>query len=125
MDNIRPWQIILFIAAIGVLGFSAWKFGFGSSIEGQMADSMMMVDVQTGQLYEVDVSGQRGVLIPARHPETNEVALLPVFDEGGEWFLYERYRPSLSSMDVSLDAIAGADQAVKVNGEKPIRYKKK
>ena len=50
MDNIKPWQIILFIAAVGVLGFSVWKFAFTSDIP--TTDGYLTVDIKTGQLYE-------------------------------------------------------------------------
>ena len=123
MDNIKPWQIILFIVAIGVLGFSVWKFGFGDSLEGQMANAMIMIDVETGQLYEVDIRGKRGVLIPARNPETRDISLLPVFEQDGEWFIYERYRDALDQLEVPLEAIEGPDRAVKVNGEKILKYR--
>jgi hypothetical protein len=121
MDNIKPWQIILFVAAIGVLGFSVWKFTAGSSLEAQMADSMIMVDVETGQLYEYSIEGQRGVLIPGRHPDTRKLSLLPVFEENGEWYLYERYRSTLGDLDVAPDAVPSADGPVRTNGEDPIR----
>jgi len=120
MDNIKPWQIILFIVAIGVLGFSVWKFTAGSSVESMMADSIIMVDVKTGQLYEYSVEGQRGVLIPGRHPDTRELSLLPVFEENGEWFLYERYRPTLRDLDVVPDAVPDPDGPVVTNGLDPI-----
>ncbi|MCA9276097.1 MAG: hypothetical protein KDA29_08730 [Phycisphaerales bacterium] len=122
MDSIKPWQIVLFLAAIAVLGFSIWKFGAGSGVESQMADSMMLVDVQTGQLFEADIRGQRGILIPAKNPDSQKVSLLPVFEEDGQWYLYERYRGVLNQLDVTHDAITRPDEPVSINGEAPIKF---
>ena len=76
MDNIKPWQIILFIAAVGVLGFSVWKFAFTSDIP--TTDGYLTVDIKTGQLYEIKKGKARGVPLPAKHPDTGERTLYPV-----------------------------------------------
>jgi hypothetical protein len=76
MDKIKPWQIILFIAAIGVLGFTAWKFAFSNGIP--KTDGYLTVDIMTGQLYEVRKGKARGVPLPAKHPDTGDRTLYPV-----------------------------------------------
>lgn len=121
MDNIKPWQIVIFVLAIGALGFSIWKFGVGSSIESNMAKSMTLVDVETGQLYIVDISGQRGVMIPVRRPETRELALMPVYQESGSWYLVGNYRGSLQAIEVEQKAYKDPGDAVTVLDNTPIK----
>lgn len=76
MDKFKPWQIVLFLAAILVLGFSVWKFGFTSSIP--TTDGYLTVDITTGQLYDIKKGKARGVPLPARHPDTGDRTLYPV-----------------------------------------------
>jgi len=76
MDNIKPWQIILFVVAIGVLGFSVWKFAFQSNVP--KTNSYLTVDIMTGQLYQIRKGKARGVPLPAKHPETGDRTLYPV-----------------------------------------------
>ena len=76
MDNIKPWQIVVILLAVGVLGFSAWKFAFSSSIP--QTDGYLTVDITTGQLYDIKKGKARGVPLPAKNPETGEWNLYPV-----------------------------------------------
>ena len=123
MDNVKPWQIVLIIAAIGALGFSVVKYGFKPSQESQMANTLTLVDVQTGQLYIADISGKRTIIIPARNPDNDEVALIPVFEENGEWFIWNRYKSAMSQVTVTPEAVPDTDGAVVVLDESPIRLK--
>jgi hypothetical protein len=123
MENVKPWQIVLIIIAFVALGFSVLKFGFNQSIESQMASEMMLMDAQTGQLYIRDISGRQPFIIPDRNPDSKEIALVPVFEENGEWFLTERYASSVDQLTVPLDAIPDPTKALKVSESKPIRLK--
>lgn len=123
MENVKPWQIILIVLAFAVLGFSVLKFGIGGSVEGQMANTMTLVDVQTGQLYIANIGGKNGIMIPTPHPETDEIALVPVYEEDGEWFLRERYMADLHLVTVPQDAITGRNKPLKILDNDPIRLK--
>jgi len=123
MDSVKPWQIILVIVAIGVLGFSLWKYGSKPSVESQLANSLTLVDVQTGQRYIADISGDHTIIIPGRNPDTNEVALIPIFEKDGNWYLWERYRSSIEQVKVSPDAVPNVDGPVKILDTEPIRLK--
>jgi hypothetical protein len=95
MDNIKPWQIILFVAAIGVLGFSVWKFGFSSSVP--VTDGYLTIDVKTGQLYDIKKGRAKGVSLPAKHPETGERTLFPVnLVDGMDYVIPSGYESFLS-----------------------------
>lgn len=121
MENVKPWQIILMVVAFAVLGFSVFRFGFGGSIESQMADEMMLMDVQTGQLYVRDLSGRKAFIIPDRNPDTHKIALLPVYEEDGEWFLEDRYSGAIEQVEVPTDAVVSSKKPLKVTDSEPIR----
>ncbi|HCT45866.1 MAG TPA: hypothetical protein DF699_11695, partial [Phycisphaerales bacterium] len=80
MDNIKPWQIILILFAFAALGFSIFKFAIGSDLESQLANSLTLVDVETGQLYSANITGSRTLLIPATRPDSDLQALIPVYE---------------------------------------------
>ena len=106
MDKMKPWQIGLFVAAVVVLGASlAWSLmrGDGTNI----ANRMTLIDVKTGDLYNVNLGGSRTVMIPARHPDTRERTLFPVVEEDGEWRLVERYARALERVEGSMIDISG------------------
>lgn len=99
MDNIKPWQIVLFVVALGVLGFSVWRFTFSDSVP--RTSGYMTVDIMTGQLYDIQKGKARGVPLPAKHPETGIRTLYPVnqiddllyeIPSGFESYLTERVR---------------------------------
>ena len=76
MDNVKPWQIVLFVVAVVALGFSVWRVLGKSSVP--QTTGYMTVDIMTGQLYDVQKGKAKGVPLPARHPETGERTLYPV-----------------------------------------------
>ncbi|MDF1808571.1 MAG: hypothetical protein P1U42_02645 [Phycisphaerales bacterium] len=123
MDNVKPWQIILIVLALGALVFTVMKFGFKPSVESQMANSMTLVDVETGQLYVANLGGKNTIIVPMRHPDSDEVALLPVFEEDGEWFLWERYRDAMGQITVTPNAVPNIDGPVNVLEDSPIKLK--
>jgi len=96
MDGIKPWQLaIIIIGLVGGIGLVGWNLFGGEKI--QQADSVVMVDVNSGELFQFSVKGSKSVLIPARHPDTGERTLLPV-DKGedGGWVVAARYMHVMS-----------------------------
>ena len=81
----KPWQIAVIV--VGLLGGCAllgWNLFGGKSIGTQ--DEVLLMDVITGDRFIADTSGRRGVLIPARNPDTQKFTLLPIVkDEKGQW----------------------------------------
>lgn len=97
MENVKPWQIILLIAAVGVLGFSIWKFALSGGPE--LPKSVKLVDVKSGALFELDISGRRSAYYPEKHPDTGERTLLPVMkDESGGWRITGHSLPALADV---------------------------
>lgn len=120
MGDIKPWQIILLVVAFGVLGASVWKFGFSNTV--RQPSGILLVDVQTGVLYDTRKGKNRGILLPAPHPETQEPTLFPVEKtEDGGWYIRSRYRTLLEEMRVERDAV-DRNYKVSVTDENPIRY---
>ena len=89
MQGARPWQIVVVILGLLVGGLGVYmSLGKDDGIE--IADSMTLVDVQTGDLYRLDVS-KRAALLPMTLPGTNRKALLPCFEADGKWFVEGRF----------------------------------
>jgi hypothetical protein len=86
MDNVKPWQIILMVLAVAVLGFSIWRFALNRGPD--LPDSVVLVDVKTGDLFRLDLGGRKRGYYPEQHPDTQERTLLPAYEaEDGTWFL--------------------------------------
>ncbi|MFK7885156.1 MAG: hypothetical protein AB8F26_13345 [Phycisphaerales bacterium] len=107
MDNVKPWQVILLVAAVGALGFSAWKFGFGGDrLSAQMSNGVIMMDVNTGELFEYSLKGRRGVMVPGENPNSGELSLMPVQeDEQGRWYITNRDMDALQYVEVEASRV--------------------
>ncbi len=106
--KVKPWQIVLFLAAAAALGWSAWnvlKSGTSVPVSGELT----LVDVRTGQLYVVDTS-RRGVVLPERHPETGEEVLFAASQDetSGVWQLGRGSEEMLRLLDGELAAVVDA-----------------
>ncbi|MEL7473916.1 MAG: hypothetical protein AAGK04_11420 [Planctomycetota bacterium] len=123
MGSVKPWQVLLFVAAIASLAYAAWNALSGEKVE--LAQTINLVDVHTGELFEVDVS-RRGMVIPAKHPETGERTLLGVRLEDGEWRLNAKGIESLKQIRGSHDAVGnkGAGVVNVINPESPTLYQR-
>lgn len=80
--KIKPWQIVLFIAAVGALGWSLWSVLAARGVD--LADEVVVVDVATGDLYRVPTER---LAIPAKSPLTGQRTLFRVEpdEEGSGW----------------------------------------
>lgn len=126
MGDVKPWQLILMIAAIGVLGFSVWNFGFKSKGDlDLLADSVVMIDVTTGDLFEFSLKGRRGVVVPAVNPDTGTRTLIPVEPgpEGQGWSVSERNLNVLRSLEVQISAIDRSTGRATPSGQTPKRIR--
>lgn len=93
MGQLKPWQIVLFVAAIGVLGVSLW-FSLKTDRE-RPADHVVFVDVTTGELVRARIT--RSMFMPEVRPDGAAV-LWPVFrdEDSGEWLINPRHLPRVS-----------------------------
>lgn len=90
MSDIKPWQIVLIVAAIIVLAFTGLRVLGGEQVQ-DGPSGYMTVDVLTGQLYLLKKGKAKGMVLPAKNPETDERTLYPVEEtDSGEWELDQR-----------------------------------
>ena len=118
----KPWQIILIIAAIAVLAFSGWRMMNRNSIDSP--NGHMTVDVITGQLYLVQKGKAKGIMYPAKHPDTGDRTLYPVneIDDSGQWELHARTGDSIPRDIRERSSALGSGLKIKILDEKPIVY---
>ncbi|MCL4743660.1 MAG: hypothetical protein KJZ54_15805 [Phycisphaerales bacterium] len=117
-QNLKAWHIVLFVAAIAALGLTAWRTFFRDTPQRRLSNSIMFVDVESGQLFEFAVGGRKAVMPPERHPETNKIALVPVYKEDGKWLVPTRYKETLDQVEVENRAVDRASLEVRVASEK-------
>lgn len=122
MGNVKPWQIILIVVAFGALGFSVWKFGFSAGSEALMANSVIMVDVETGELFEFSLKGRRGVMVPGENPDSGKITLMPVFkQDDGSWMIGERDLPALQYVEATVNVVDRSSGMVSPKSDSPKR----
>lgn len=120
----KPVQIAIIVIGllVGVVGiFLAMSKSAGPDI----ADKMILVDVKSGDLYSVSTT-KRSVILPYRHPDTNEPTLLPAnFDEEqSAWFVKLRYLSAANELKPISDKIDEQTGRVNVSGDtKPMAIK--
>jgi hypothetical protein len=123
MGNAKPWQIILIVVGLLTAGISVWWFGLRSNSDiDLLANSIVMVDAETGQLYQFSLKGNRGVMVPERNPDTQKIALIPVDPgESGQWSVTERNRTTLQFLEVPNNVIDRRSGAVNASEAAIIR----
>jgi hypothetical protein len=120
----KPWQIALIVIGLAVgIGSAAW-FAF-SGDEVKLDRRYFLVDVETGQIYEVDSTKYRLVL-PATNPETGKVSLIGIHQsEDGTWKVPSRDLASASQLDKGVQVKAVDQDGNLVNpATTPKRYEK-
>ena len=125
MQGVKPWQIVILV--LGVVG-AAFSIFYSTRGDGQveLASSVTLVDINTGELFEVPLDSGRAVMPPVKNPKTGLDSLFPVDSDGaGGWKLNERYLGSLDKMttvkpDAMVDRKTGQ---MKVSGEGKTRLK--
>jgi hypothetical protein len=104
MGNAKPWQIILVLASLLVFGYSVWKFGFSGGPD--LPDAVLLVDVKTGNLFEIDISGRKAAAYPEKHPDTGEYTLMPIEkNEDGSWKIASRMMVVLEGIEGEMPAV--------------------
>lgn len=90
MSGVKPWQIVLIVAAVVGIGASLY-LTMGRSDSVPMASEMLLVDITTGDLYSMPLTGHRAIVTPAKNPDTGKICLFPVHkNEAGAWFVSTR-----------------------------------
>lgn len=120
MGRIKPWQVVVFVLAVGALGFAAWSFL--SAKRPHLTDRVLVVDVQTGDLFEMNTGGRHTAIFPELNPETAMYSLVPVEQgEDGRFVLPLKSARMLGTMEVKPDAVDLASNEVAVTSASPKR----
>lgn len=120
MSDIKPWQIVVVVAALIVLAFSAWRM-MGSDVA-KGPSGYMTVDIYTGQLYLVKKGKAKGIMFPAKNPETEERTLYPVEQAApdSDWELKARSSTGITNKMIEDSKVLVGGNRVKVLDEDPI-----
>lgn len=126
MDNVKPWQIILMVLAVGALAFSIWKFVLTPKIK--LPTEVYLVDVSNGELFIFDISGKAKGYYPEKSPDTGELVLMPVIEneEDGKWYISGHSLPALEDVTGTTEAVINASTGeVRVDDSKsPRKFRK-
>jgi hypothetical protein len=104
MGEAKPWQIaVVVIGLLTLVGMVVWQCRQGTV---ELASSITLVDVESGQLIEAPLPKNRAVLFPATNPETKRKTLFPAHQtESGNWEVSSRYVPYVKSKEVDPKAV--------------------
>jgi hypothetical protein len=103
--KVKPWQIAVIVIGL-LVGLGSVVYQLLAPSGPDLPDSMLLIDVETGQLYRADISG-KGVMLPARRPETGKIALLRVRSEdGGKYYVADRDLGLLQYLDQGIEVKA-------------------
>lgn len=106
MMHAKPWQIA--VVALGLIGGVAGiVYAVRSNPGLDLAKSILYVDAQTGELFDIEIPSKGSLGVPEKNPTTGKDTLLPVFkDDSGTWRVSERYRGSVGGMGVKPEELA-------------------
>lgn len=119
----KPWQIALIVIGLLVgIGSAAWFVLGGDGVT--LEHRYYLIDVDSGEIFEVN-SKKYKLMLPARHPDTNKIALVGVSQgEDGVWFVPERQLGMLKQLDKDVQVKAVDPDSGELIGTpaKPRRY---
>jgi hypothetical protein len=123
MGEARPWQVAVVVVGLLVL-IGSVVYQCTSRNEVELADSVILVDVTTGELIEAAYPG-RAVGFPATHPDSGARTLMPAVQdpETGRWSVEGRYLGNLKDLGVKLDGLENPASGLVKKGGSPSRKK--
>lgn len=98
----KPWQIVVIALAFIAVGASTAYMLTSSGPN--VPSKIMLVDVSTGQLYEVNLRKHR-VVLPARDPDQKQYRLFPIKKSASGWTLTESGMAMIRGTDVDVKAV--------------------
>ncbi len=114
--SIKPWQIGVFVAAVGAVVFGVYTLATAN--RSPVMDEWLYVDVHSGDLFSYHAS--KSPVVPAANPDTGDASLLPVEKVDGGYKLRRRFVGGLDLIPVSPDAVNPSTLEVKVS-DKSVR----
>jgi hypothetical protein len=106
MGQAKPWQIAVLVVGVLVLGISLFMSIFrGGGPE--FSSSIVLVDVTTGKLYEVNRPERMTLSLPAADPRKNPPvkSLYPAKNVDGKWYVNERVLGDLASSKIETSGL--------------------
>lgn len=104
--KVKGWQIVVIVLGLLVGGVLVGYSVFGAG-DGDLADSMYLVDVETGSLYQYSITSGRSLILPARRMDTKQIALVRITREAdGSWVVSQRDLASLGGLDQGISTKA-------------------
>lgn len=102
--KIKPGQlVILVLGAVGLVWIAYLTLGPGDGVK--LAHRFTMVDVSTGQLYDVSTA-KHAIMEPAPLPGGNEDRLVRVKrEDSGKWVVAARSLPLLKDLPVNPEIV--------------------
>lgn len=124
MGQVKPWQVVLIVAAIVAVACSAY-FTLGGGSPVKLADEVLLVDITSGQLWAFPTGGHRAIVTPAKSPDTGKTALFRVSkNEAGAWTVSNRDLSALPMVEGEPKALMDRKTGqIKVIDETPKRMK--
>lgn len=106
MSQAKPWQIA--VVALGLVGgIAGVVYAVRSNPGLDLAKSILYVDAQTGELFDMVIPSKGSLGVPEKNPTTGKDTLLPVFqDESGNWRVSDRYKGAIGGMGLKPDELA-------------------
>lgn len=124
MSELRPWHIGVLVLGVVVLSVSVYRELNDDSKVLLIADSVTVVDVVTGELFDSPLPSGKAVLYPAKNPGTGQMSVFPVDGKDGKWTIPDRYLPQVKDFVGARKDTAVEDLnqgVVRTNGDKPKR----
>ncbi len=106
MSHAKPWQIA--VVALGLIGgIGGVVYAVRSNPALDLAKSILYVDAQTGELFDVQIPSKGSLGVPEKNPTTGKDTLLPVFkDDSGTWRVSDRYKAVVVDMGLKPEELA-------------------
>ncbi|MDX2130488.1 MAG: hypothetical protein SFY69_00360 [Planctomycetota bacterium] len=119
MSGIRPWQIvILVLAVVALIASIAFTASGDDSVD--FADSVLLVDLETGELIDAPYPSGKSISLPAINPATSKRSLFPVEKTDGQWRVEARYLSMVKEFVPKPEALTDPKAGtVKVANESP------
>lgn len=105
--KVKPWQIALIVIGL-LVGAGSTIYTLLGSGGPQLADSVLLIDVETGQLYRASTRS-KAIMLPARRPSDGKIALLRVrVDDQGKYYVTDRDLRLIDALDKGIEVKAVA-----------------
>lgn len=91
MGTVKPWQIVVMVlAVVAVVGSAFYSCKGSSDTKVTQANSVTLVDIKSGALFEAQFPDKRPVSWPAKNPDSGDLTLYPAYQKDNSWYVLGR-----------------------------------